>query len=51
MHGASKRRRSRSIRGAAIILRAQPRPASRSARLVRDSATGFDQAETILRLS
>jgi hypothetical protein len=45
LHGSSKRRRSVSIRGAAIILRAQP--ASRDARLAHDSATGFDQDETV----
>jgi len=47
MHGSSKRRRSVSIRGAAIILRAPSQPASRDARLARNSTTGFDQVETV----
>jgi hypothetical protein len=49
MHGASKRRRS--LHGAAIILRAPSQPASRDARLARDSAIGFDQIKTVQRLS
>jgi hypothetical protein len=43
--------RRRSLRGAAMILRAPSQPASRDARLARDSATGFDQIETVPRPS
>jgi len=51
MHGSSKRRRSVSIRGAAITLRAPSQPASRDAQLARDSATGFDQVEAVPQTS